>query len=489
LRPRNMPEAVALGSRRQGVRRRASVAPLSSPQMLEHAMGELRVQIEEFEAKAELFAASEAGSTVLARAAEMVREELTRLSRRLAARAATGRSGAARRRSVALLAGGESSDSEGEGADIGERMTEASGANPADRNAPQVEAVAADGEAGAAPAPAKGAARAIEHEEEAGTTEAAEVPCKEAGTVSLVRPAKSGGIRFEPRRTVATACCGRRRGARFATACIKLCGHPVYWCVAGVATLNWIGASWAALAGAAVPDWLYGVALGSVALQVNVLTFAPMSTDLLWRLLGCFDFWIASGNALFAAVCAALTIQKAWAAVWVAYGLAAAFPVGFLSDALPGRFRHFVQRLTLLVGAVMCAAAPALAFGDALGGLEDYEYKARGMTWSAASQLVSCASAVGTYCLRFCVTAMRHPDQLSLLKSRMRVVRVPAHLQASQEAYEQQLAELVAKHKEGERAEREARRRLKSERTSDGKTGKYATRVGAGAAAAGLLFD
>jgi len=385
-----------------------------------------------------------------------------------------------------LLAGGESSDSEGEDANITEPIDETSGTKPPSRTAPQVETVDADGEVG--PAPAEGAVRAREHEEEAGTKEA-EVPCKEAGTVSVVRPAKSGGIRFEPRRTVATACCGRRRGARFVTACFKLSANPVYMGVVGVCVLNWIGTSWAALAGAAVPDWLYGVAVGSAVFQLNVLTLAPMSTDLLWRLFGCFDFWIAYGNALLAAVCAALTIKKAWAAVWVAYFLAAGAPVAGLSDALPGGFRRVVQRITLLVGAVAVSAAPALAFGDALGGLDDYEYKARGMTWSAASQFVSCMSTLTTYALRFCLTSLRHPDELSLLKTRMRVVKVPAHLQASQEAYEQQLAELVAKHKEGERAEREARRRLKSERANDGKTGKYATRVGAAAAGAGLLLD
>ena len=58
-------------------------------------------------------------------------------------------------------------------------------------------------------------------------------------------------------------------------------------------------------------------------------------------------------------------------------------------------------------------------------------------------------------------TAVRHRDQLALLKSKMRCVKLPTAMAETQEAYEHQLDELVAKQVELLLEEKQSRRKTR----------------------------
>jgi len=97
-------------------------AALSSEEMLEHAAAELRMHLDQFAGKAELFEGKAGtGAALLERAAEVLRTEAAARGAALERARAVGSGGRVRRASIVALAGGESGqESEAEGEEEGE---------------------------------------------------------------------------------------------------------------------------------------------------------------------------------------------------------------------------------------------------------------------------------------------------------------------------------------------------------------------------------
>ena len=301
----------------------------------------------------------------------------------------------------------------------------------------------------------------------------------EEDTVMVVRPARARGFTFEQRSTVATAVCGKRRGAALAAGAMKLNRSPAFVFIGFVGgALPTIGLFAAAYMGAEVPAWAYAL---NAALEIIAWwSLVPlMSSAVVGQLLRCFDAWILLLNLYAAGSCAALTIADPAAAAFVAFIAIGVGSTVVFTDALPGAFRKAVQRGALLACAVAASVAPVVAFADALDGVEDVVVERRGMKWSATSQMLSCWATAATYCVRFFLTSMKNPQDLALLKSRMRCARMPRALAEQRAAFEVQMDEVVARQAEAARAARRARQA----ETRDGPAAAYKTRVGATAAA------
>jgi len=296
-------------------------------------------------------------------------------------------------------------------------------------------------------------------------------------TVMVVRPARARGFTFEQRSTVATAVCGKRRGAALGAGAVKLRKNPAFVFVAFVGGgFSTLGLFAAAYMGAEVPAWAYALT-AAITIIVWWSLVPLMSSAVAGQLLRCFDAWILLLNLYAAASCAALTIADPAAAAFVATIAIGCAPVIVFTDALPGAFRKAVQRGALLASAVAASVAPVVAFADALDGVEDVVVERRGMKWSATSQMLSCSATAATYCVRFFLTSMKNPQDLALLKSRMRCVRMPRALAEQRAAFEAQMDEVVERQARAARAAGPTRQTEAT--TVPAGAAAYETRVGA----------
>jgi len=121
----------------------------------------------------------------------------------------------------------------------------------------------------------------------------------------------------------------------------------------------------------------------------------------------------------------------------------ATYSVFLLSDALPGRLRRHMQWFAFSTLCVVCLTGTAIIMSGNAGGMKDVVTLVGKMKFSACGALVSCATNLVAYSLRFSITAAARPEWLVLFRSRVKAVKAPPQMTTARQRYEEERAALA----------------------------------------------